>query len=140
MNETVKVEQARERGESLERIERRFRRWRESRKRGERIPVALWAAAVGLTKEHGLHRIAQELRVDYDGLKKRLEHAGGAARAGKVDTEFVELFAAPGSTAAGVCECAVELQNARGAKMRLELNGNGLGGLAGVCSAFWSAA
>jgi hypothetical protein len=140
MNETTKVEQARGRGESLEQIERRFRRWRESRKRGEHIPVALWAAAVGLTKEHGLHRIAQELRVDYDGLKKRLEHAGGAARAGEVDTRFVELFAAPASTAAGVCECAVELENTRGAKMRVELNGNGLGGLAGLCSAFWSAA
>lgn len=140
MNETTKVEQARGRGESLERIERRFRRWRESRKRGERIPVALWAAAVGLTKEHGLHRIAQELRVDYDGLKKRLEHAGGAARAGNVDTRFVELMVSPAPAAASLCECALELQNARGAKMRVELNGNGLAGLAGLCSALWSAA
>jgi hypothetical protein len=93
-----------------------------------------------MAEVHGLHRIAQELRVDYDGLKKRLEHPGGAARVGKLDTEFVELFAVPGSTALGVCECAVELENARGAKMRLALNGNGLAGLAGVCSAFWSAA
>ena len=107
---------------------------------GERIPVALWAAAVGLAQEHGLHRIALELRVDFNGLKKRLERAGGAAQGGQVEARFVELFAAPASTAAGRCECAVELENGRGAKMRVELNGNGLVGLAGVCNAFWSAA
>ena len=140
MNEITKVEQASGRGERLEQIERRFRRWREGRKRGERIPVALWAAAVGLAQAHGLHRIALELRVDYDGLKKRLERAGGAARRGLVETRFVELIAAPASTAQSRCECAVELENGRGAKMRVELNGDGLAGLAGVCNAFWSAA
>ena len=140
MNEIAKVEQARGHGERLEKIERRFRRWREGRKAGERIPVALWAAAVGLAQEHGLHRIALELRVDFNGLKKRLERAGGAAQGGQVEARFVELFAAPASTAAGRCECAVELENGRGAKMRVELNGNGLVGLAGVCNAFWSAA
>jgi hypothetical protein len=36
-------------------------------------------------------------------------------------------------------ECVVELENARGATMRVELNGAGLAGLAGLCSAFWSA-
>ena len=140
MDEMVKVEQARGHGESLEKIEQRFRRWRERRKRGEHIPPALWAAAVGVAKEHGPHRIAHELRVDYDGLKKRLERAGGKAHAGKVDTQFVELLAASAATAAGMRECVVELENARGAKMCVALNGNGLAGLAGVCSAFWSAA
>jgi hypothetical protein len=34
----------------------------------------------------------------------------------------------------------VELDNARGAKMRVELDGNGLAaGLSVLCSAFWSA-
>ena len=87
----------------------RFKRWRESRQRGEHIPPALWAAAVAVAKEHGLHRIAHELRVDYDGLKRRLERAGGAASSGMLDTRFVEL------------------------------SGNGLAGLAGLCGAFWSA-
>ena len=140
MEETRKSEQASGHGESLEQIEQRFRHWRENRKRGEHIPASLWAAAVGLAKEHGPQRIVRALRVDDDRLKKRLEHAGGAARAGKVDTRFVELFAAPASTAAGMRECVVELENARGAKMRVELNGHGVAGLAGLCNAFWSAA
>ena len=139
MDESAKVEQARVRGESLEQIAQRFKRWRESRKRGEHIPPALWAAAVGLAKEHGLYRIAHALRLDHDGLKRRLESAGGVARGGKVEPRFVELFAAPAATTAGVRECVVELENVRGAKMRVALNGNGLAGLAGLCSAFWSA-
>ena len=139
MNEIAQVEQVRGRGERLEQIERRFRRWREGRKRGERIPVALWSAAVGLAQEHGPHRIALELRVDYAGLKRRLERAEGATRGGQVETRFVELIAAPASIAMGRCECAVELENGRGAKMRVELNGQGLVGLSALCGAFLGA-
>ena len=138
MRQTTKGEYASGHGESMEQIEQRFRRWRETRVRGERIPPALWAAAVGLARQHGLHRVAHDLGVDYAGLKRRLERAGGAVQAGKVDTRFVELLVSPTALAAGRCECTVELENARGARMRVELNGNGLGGLAGLCTAFWS--
>ena len=139
MDKRVKVEQVRH-GESLEQVGKRFKRWREARGRGQHIPAVLWAAAVDMVRQHGLHCVAHELRVDYDRLKKRLERAGGAAQAGKVDTQFVELLVSPVPVGAGLCECAVELENVRGAKMRVELNGNGLAGLAGLCSAFWSAA
>lgn len=141
MDETVKVEPARH-GESLEQVGKRFKRWRDARARGEHIPPLLWAAAVGIAREHGLHRVVHELRVNHDGLKRRLERAGGATQSGKVGTRFVELTVSPAlqPAAQSLCECAVELENARGAKMRVELNGNGLAGLAGLCSTFWSAA
>lgn len=136
MAERAMVEQARH-GESLEQVEQRFERWRETRARGEHIPAVLWAAAVGLAKRHGMYRVACVLRVDQDRLKRRLERAGGESQAGKVATRFVELLVSPAPAAASLCECAVELENARGAKMRVELNGNGLAGLAGLCSTFW---
>ena len=139
MDRQANVEQTDGHGASLELLEQRFRRWRESRKQGQRIPAVLWAAAAGLAKQHGVHRVARELRLDYNGLKKRAGQVGPAARSSKVDAQFVELFAAPASTAAPVCECAVELENARGAKMRVQLNGHGLAGLASLCSTFWSA-
>jgi hypothetical protein len=142
MDERAKVEQARH-GESLEQVGKRFERWRDARVRGEHIPTLLWAAAVAMAKQHGLHRVTHELRVDYDRLKRRLERAGGAAQGGKVGApRFVELTVSPAlqPAAQSLCECAVELENARGAKMRVELNGNGLAGLTGLCSAFWSVA
>jgi len=138
MDQIAKSEPARRQGESLEQVAERFRHWRETRIRGEHVPSDLWAAAVGLAKEHGLQRIAHALRVDHDGLKRRVERAGVVARGVKLDTQFVELFAAPAATAAGMRECVVELENARGATMRVELNGAGLAGLASLCSAFWS--
>ena len=140
MDDTAKVEHATGHGKSLEQVEQQFKGWRAARTRGQHIPAVLWAVAVSMAREHGLHRVACVLRVDQDGLKKRLEHACGAARAGKVDTRFVELMVSPAPAAARLCECAVELESARGAKMRVELTGNGLAGLAGLCSAFWSAA
>jgi hypothetical protein len=36
-------------------------------------------------------------------------------------------------------QCVVELANARGATMRLQLRGNALAGLPALCEAFWSA-
>jgi len=123
--------------ESLEQVEQRFVRWRASRKRGERIPQTLWCAAVALAREHGLAQIGQKLRVDCDGLKRRLDSAEAAARAGGSATKFVELIA---PSAVVMCECIVELENARGAKMRLELKGVELAQLASLSSVFLNAA
>jgi hypothetical protein len=140
MDDTAKMEQARGQGKSLEQIAQQFKRWRAARTRGQHIPAVLWAAAVRMAGQHGLQRVAGVLRVDQDRLQRRLEHAGGAAPAATVDTRFVELLVTPASAAASRCECSIELENARGAKLRVELNGNGLAGLAGLCNAFWSAA
>jgi hypothetical protein len=37
-------------------------------------------------------------------------------------------------------ECVLELENAHGAKMRVQLNGQGLASLGLVCNSFWSGA
>jgi hypothetical protein len=122
--------------QNLEQVERRFKRWRERRKRGERIPQALWAAAVGLAREYGLERIAQQLQLNDERLKKRLEDADDSAGATDGEAKFVELIA---PATVGLCECMVELENARGAKMKIQLKGGALAGLATLSSGFWSA-
>ena len=142
MEETRQIQEASVSGGSLEGVKQGLRHWRAQRKLGEHIPAPLWTAAVDATKEHGLHRVAIELRLDYAGLKRRVEQAGGTMQGSQVTPRFVELFAtaAPAaSAAAGRHECVVELENVRGAKMRVELNGGGLAGLAGLCAAFWGA-
>ena len=57
----------------LENVRRRFEEWRRSRTVRTRIPEPLWAAAVEMAKEHGIHRTAKTLRIGYYGLKKRVE-------------------------------------------------------------------
>jgi hypothetical protein len=71
MNNVAKVEQTTGQGESLEQVEQRFARWRESRTPGQCIPPDLWAAAAGVARQHGVHRTSCVLRLDYNGLKRR---------------------------------------------------------------------
>lgn len=123
--------------ENLEQVDERFKRWRSTRRRGTPIPQALWALAVGLARAQGLNRIARVLRLDYYDLKKRLECAEGAGCARQVQPTFVEWLR---PAVVGSCECRVELENARGAKMRIELRGGDMAGsLARLSSSFWSA-
>ena len=57
----------------LEGMRRRFERWRRTRRRGARIPEALWASAVKAAGRYGIHRTARVLSVDYYALKRRVE-------------------------------------------------------------------
>ncbi len=50
-----------------------FERWRRSRKRGTRIPEALWQAAAEAAEECGVSKTAQALGLDYYKLKSRVE-------------------------------------------------------------------
>ena len=123
--------------ENLEQVDQRFKRWRSTRTRGTPIPEALWASAVGLARAQGLNRTARALRLDYYDLKKRLKCAAGPACARQAQPTFVELLT---PRAGGSCECLVELENARGAKMRIELKGGDMArSLASLSSTFWSA-
>ena len=139
MDAMVEIEQASEAGQNLAQVVERFSVWRASRKAGGRIPAELWAVAVDMAKVHGLYRMSKELRLDYSGLKRRLEGAGGDVQPGRADTQFVELVATQPCSTTALRDCVIELHNGRGATMRVELNGAGLAGLAGVCSGFLSA-
>jgi hypothetical protein len=143
MEATGKTVQARARGgDGLAQLKWRFDQWRAGRKLGTRIPVELWAEAVEMVAMHGACRVAGDLHLDYDMLKQRVALAGSKAPTTQLAPRFVELFAPAGpmpAVDASHPECVLEMANARGAKMRVELNGNGLGGLSALCSAFWAA-
>lgn len=126
--------------ESMKQVKERFNLWRETRTRGKHIPAHLWVAAVELTKEYGLQQVANELHVDSNRLKKRLAQAVGTYKISKTSTQFVEMTVAPSTRLAAQSECVIQLENARGAKMRVELNGNGIAGLAEMCNTFWGLA
>lgn len=148
----------------LEDVAGQFQHWRQSRVRGERIPLALWDEAVQMCNEHTPQRVAGVLRVALAGLMQRVERAGeSAAQDPGLDTEFVEIIMSTPSalmpdTAASrlepaptpepltgtptpipAHECVLELENVHGAKMRVQLNGAGLASLGPLLSSFWGA-
>jgi hypothetical protein len=65
-------------GSQFERVQHRFDLWRKTRKRCSPIPETLWSSAVELAREHGLHRTARALRLNYYSLKKRFPVISGA--------------------------------------------------------------
>jgi len=126
----------------LAQLKMQFDQWRAGRKVGQRIPLQLWASAVAAAVSHGAYRVAVELHLDYAVLKRRAAAAPANAPANQVVPRFVELFAPAGPMTAqrtSQAQCVVEMANARGAKMRVELNGDALAGLPALCSAFWAA-
>jgi hypothetical protein len=126
--------------EALAPLKRQFDQWRAARRQGEKIPAQLWCAAVSATAEHGAYRVSRELRLDYAVLKRRAAPAGASTRLPA--PRFVELAAPQGvrmATAGSEPQCVVEMANARGATMRLQLRGNALAGLPALCQAFWGA-
>jgi hypothetical protein len=127
---------------TLSPLKREFDQWRAARRTGARIPPRLWDAAVSATAQHGAYRVSRELNLDYAVLKRRAAEAAGSAGGTTAKPRFVELLAPPAQSMpapAGEPQCVVELANARGATMRLQLRGNALGGLPALCHAFWSA-
>jgi hypothetical protein len=91
-----------------------------------------------MARAYGVNRTAQTLRLDYYGLKKRVEQktvvAANATEA-EGTTRFVEL--APFSPA-GSCECSLELENIGGAKMRIQLKSITMPDLAAISQTFWN--
>jgi hypothetical protein len=121
----------------LERAQHRFELWRKTRKRCSRIPESLWDSAVELAREHGVHRTSRALRLDYYSLKKRLSSVGGAPRRPQTEATFVELLP-PGATVHSTC--TIEMENAQGGKMKIQLQGLGTTDLSILSSSFWKAA
>jgi hypothetical protein len=120
----------------LNQIRRRFDRWRATRQGRSRIPAALWAAAVKAAGRYGVYGTARALGLDYYSLKKRSEVAGlhsPSEAGGKAG--FIELIP---PTSTGPAECLLELEDPRGAKMRIHLKGGQVPDLAALSRSFWS--
>jgi hypothetical protein len=124
-------------GSQFERVQHRFDLWRKTRKRCSPIPATLWSSAVELAREHGLHRTARALRLNYYSLKKRFPVIAGAPCRPQREATFVELLP-PG--AAGPSACTIEMENAQGGKMKIHVQGLGGPDLAVLSDSFWRAA
>src|SRR5271155_3291241 len=102
--------------EPIVQLQRQLDQFRSTQPRRTKLPESLWEAAVELARQHGVYSVAQPLRLDYMGLKKRLgepsRHRRKTSRAA-----FVELITPPPAT---LEECVIEFESSRGAKMRIQ--------------------
>ena len=121
----------------LERSQRRFERWRETREGRTRIPESLWKVAVRMAETYGICQTSKALRLSYYALKKRVQKTGECLVPSSPETSearFVELTA-PGQVSSA--ECVLELEDAAGAKMRVHLKGPETPDLVALSRSFW---
>ena len=58
---------------AIEQLQRQLDEFRSSQPHRTKLPETLWQAAVELARQHGVYSVAHPLRLDYTGLKKRLD-------------------------------------------------------------------
>lgn len=113
----------------IEKAQLQFEAWRRERQRGQRIPESLWLTAVELAKQHGVWPTARALNLDHGRLKRRVRNGEEDMNRGA----FVEVIAG----GAMLCGCIVEMEDGRGARMRVELKGGAVD-VTALSRAFWS--
>jgi hypothetical protein len=102
--------------EPIVQLQRQLDQFRSTQQRRTKLPESLWQAAVELARQHGVYSVAQPLRLDYMGLKKRLGEPSSHRRKAP-RSAFVELIPPPPAT---LEECVIEFESADGAKMRIQ--------------------
>ena len=115
----------------MEKVYRRFERWRRTRRGRTPIPKGLWFGAAAVAREHGLNRTSKVLHLQFNKLKGFVESGRPTKRRAKAATQFVELVAAT-----GVSECVIELEGRHG-KIRVEWKGIQGPDLAGLSRILW---
>jgi hypothetical protein len=133
---------------NMQKVLRRFERWRNAHTGRLPIPRRLWAAAVELAREHGVFHTAKALHLEYGKLKRLLESASPVAKSRRAKVRrpgrrgarslapppaFVELMT---TATAGLSECLIELEGRRG-KVRIQWKGTTAPDLGGLSRAFW---
>ena len=118
----------------LEQLRDRFEVWRRDHPGRPRLPGELWSEAANLAQQCGVYRTAKMLRLSYYSLKRHVQVGGlGGGKAGRTP-RFVELRPL---TPAALSECSVELENVRGAKIKIELNGGAVSELPNLARLLW---
>ena len=107
---------------TFEGVYNQFKTWRKRRGCRGRVPEALWQAAVGLCQNHPVGEVSRALRLNYNGLKLRVQRSRsrGLAVGQRPDFGFVRLDLGAPMTAS---ECLVEMEAPNGAKMRMSFKG-----------------
>jgi hypothetical protein len=119
---------------SLEEAKARFEAWRQNRTGKTPIPDELWSVAVEVARREGMNRVANELRVEWNELKRRM--AGPETAGQPAPPTFVELLAPRPQS---LPDCNIELECRRG-KLRIQLKGASASYVAMLSRELWETA
>ena len=118
---------------TIEDVSAKFETWRKTRKNRKPIPAKLWKAAVDLTANYPVYKIAKKLQLNYTQLKERA-HAAKTDLPIEKAPAFIELDFGPPAMAS---ECVIQMQDPNGGEMTLQLKGDKCPDPIDICKAFW---
>ena len=120
----------------IQELSRHIEEWRSSRRRRMPMPEPLWTRAANLARQYSVAQVSRFLRLDYYSLKERLKQQASSSTAQETNdiATFLEL---PAPARPGVSECLLELEDADGAKMRIQLKGVETPDLVALSRSFW---
>ena len=68
----------------------RVERWRRTRERRTAMPADLWAEAIALARSGRPYTVARALRVNFEGLRRRMAESAADGRGAAAPGAFVE--------------------------------------------------
>lgn len=104
--------------DTLNEVSQMFEAWRRTRQGRRQIPGELWAKAVRLAAQDGVHKTSIALRLNHGVLKRRMKTLALNAAGNASGATFMELFSAPSAV---IAECAMEVESLRGSRLRVEM-------------------
>jgi hypothetical protein len=106
----------------LARVQEQLEQWRSTRTR-RTIPEELWSAAARMARDYGVGYTSRALRLDYYGLKRRLESSCDEEEEDR-GAKFVELAPLPGGSGGDAGESGMaDLEDGRGSRIRVMWRG-----------------
>jgi hypothetical protein len=110
-------------GADLQAVTDAFARWRAEKKSGEKIPQALWQAAVSLHPRHTVYQISRALHLDFVDLRDRVSASGKNGRGkSQGSPQFVQL---PMTMSGGRADCRVKVSGRGKVRIAIKLEGAG---------------
>ena len=123
---------------AIEKVKERFETWREVRKKRTKIPEELWQAAVELSSNYSLNEISQTLHINYSVLKERIVSMESEELGMKgTEGDFVEVDL---DRRISTEEWVFELEDGKGAKMRMRMKGGAGVDLIEIAKVLWGKA
>jgi hypothetical protein len=117
----------------LDQLRQQLAAWRQGHPH-QRTPEPVWQEAVQLAQALGISRVAQALRLNYSGLKRRF--TGSGARSPSAPT-FVEVKGVTPVAPVSAGECRICLQDAAGGQMSVVMATADTAVLGALAQAFW---
>jgi hypothetical protein len=117
----------------LDHLRQQLAAWRQGHSH-QRTPEPVWQEAVQLARALGISRVAQALRLNYTGLKRRFTSRRAPSPSAPA---FVEVKCPPPVVPVSIGECRICLQDAAGGQMSVVMATADTAVLGELAQVFW---